>query len=485
MTKVSPVKLILPRDDETVKRILTYQDKSVGYMIKKMKENIRWRKGDPEGFKARVEELKSTQNKTMLFYDKDGNPWTYAGLADLLQQVFKWELVNNVDYPESDLIPWNKKPWNMRSYQQEGFEALVSARHGAIELPTGSGKTLDIFYLLKHHGLQSLIVAPRSKIADQLYQEMVEVFGKKYVGKYGGGKKGLGKLFTVATAQGAARIEPNSEAGDYLSQCKVLVFDESHMVPAATFEKLCMGIMSNAPYRYFVSATQVRGDGSEMVLKGVTGSVVYRQDYRSLADQKFLKQVRVKIFSVPTLGENKRDPMEQTREQLYKNPYVNKLASDMTTFLYNTTDRSILILVEEIAQLNQLINYLKVPFEVIHGQAGSKEVKERLPSLFWNPDSDRILREFNEGKCRVLVGTSCISMGVDTKPTGAVIYLQGKSSKAKVLQAVGRGSRPYGADDLFLVDFRVLDQSVLERHLNARIELYRELTDDIEFIGGE
>ena len=485
MIQISPVKLLLPSDRDAVKTVLSYIDKSVGYQIRKVKENIRWRKGDPESWKVRLEELKVQQNKTMLFYDEQGRPWTYSGLRKMLQKMFGWKWTTEVVYPESELIPWNKKPFTMRPYQAASFEGLVEAGHGAIELPTGSGKSLVAFYLLKYHGLKSVLVAPRSRIADQLYNELIEVFGKKYVGKFDGKKKEYKKLFTVATAQSMSRVELNSPAGEVLSQSQVFIFDESHMVPAATFEKLCLGLMENVPYRYFISATQVRGDGSEHVLEGITSSVVYRETYRSLVDQKYLKPVKVKIFSTGFMGIAKRDPMEQTREHLYMNPKVNKLAGQMISYLYNNTERSVLVLVEEIDQLNQLINFINVPFEVIHGQSGGKEIKERLPSRFWKPDSERILSLFNDRTCRVLVGTSCISMGVDTRPTGALLYMQGKSSQSKVLQAVGRGSRPYGSDDLLLVDFRVLDQSVCERHLNARVDLYRELTDDIEYIGGK
>lgn len=370
----------------------------------------------------------------------------------------------------------------MRSYQEEARDALIKAGHGAIELPTGAGKSLIIMYLLKYYGLKAVIVTPRKQITLQLYKDFQSAFGKKYVGQFGGGAKSFKKLFTVTTAQSLVRLEKGSEQYESFAEADVVIFDESHTVPAATFQKICNGVLAKPKLRFFISATQRSNTGAELLLKGITGPVVYRKTFRELADLGYLKQVVVNVVEAPMFGNSKSDPMKQTRENLYNNPYVIKKTAEIANKAYNLSDRSVLILVEQIDQLNKLINHMDVPFEVIHGQKND----DRLPTVFRNPDTEEILRRFNSGETRVLVGTSCISMGVDTKAASVIVYVQGLSSPIKLLQAIGRGTRASESHkECVVFDFRVMDGGVLERHLGARLNIYGEITDNIITLGSK
>lgn len=481
MKLISPTRIALPSDDEKVKKFLSYTDKSVDYQIKKLRDNVRWRGGDPDSFAEKLESLKEERIKSLLFYDAAGTPMTYSGLWSTLQKHFSWDYNSPSDwFPEADLIPWHKKPFEMRPYQKEALEALVKVGHGAIELPTGSGKSLIIMNLLKYYGLKAVIVTPRKQITTQLYKDIQSAFGKKYVGQYGGGAKSFNKQFTVTTAQSLVRLEEGSEQYEAFAGADVVIFDESHTTPAATFQKICNGVLSDAKLRFFISATQRSNNGTELLLEGITGPVVYRRSFRELADLGYLKHVKVNIVEAPMFGTPKSDPMKQTREHLYNNPYVLKKTAEIANKAYNMSDRSVLILVEQIDQLNKLINHMNVPFEVIHGQKND----DRLPTVFRNPDTEEILRRFNAGDTRVLIGTSCISMGVDTKAASVIVYVQGLSSPIKLLQAIGRGTRySESHKDCVVFDFRVNDNGVLERHVRSRVGVYKEITDNITTLG--
>lgn len=357
----------------------------------------------------------------------------------------------------------------------------MRVHHGAIELPTGSGKSLITQKICHARPVKTVVVAPLSAIADQLYCNFVEAFGPRYVGKYGDGSKKFDKLFTIAVAQSLTRLGPDDVAFKELKETQQIIFDEAHVTPAETFDKVCTGLFRYAPYRYFVSATQLRTDGCELILKGITGPIVYRKSFRELVEQGFLAQPRVKMFHVASSGATGlRDAKAETRRQLYTNPNVCSAVGRTASKMVNGLDRQMLILVEEFRQFHILKNYITVPFTFVHGGV-TKEVKEFLEPQYHDCNIKQAIADFNSGKTRLMIGTSAISTGTDLRPTGCLAYLQGGLSEIKVRQAIGRGTRIVpGKKDFFVIDFIVEGSDTMERHGDSRVDIYKDMTDDIQ-----
>ena len=489
----SPSRLRLPEETDKVKRFLSFTDRSVSFQINKMRQMYHWKRNDPDGFETRLEELKASQKKSILMHDEDGLPYTYSGLWQDLRQQFGWELTNGLVLPEANRsIPWAHIPeFEARYYQEEAVLALLAnAKYGpcAIELPTGSGKSRIIHELCHRNPVQTVIITPSKTITSALFRELTFLMGPKFVGKYGDGRKDLGKLFTVATAQALTRIEKGSDEDDFFKKTAQFVWDESHTTPAETFEKVCLGVLGDVPYRFFLSATQMRTDGSELMLRGITGPVVYSKDFKELVNEGFLARPIFKLFHVPAYGfSGSKDAKKETRTQLYQNPNVNSLAAEFAEKCVNLANRQTVILIEEFQQFLTLKNYIKVPFEFAHGGSSNREnsdgvkLREVLPKEYWESDVDRIVERFNRGDTKLIIGTSAIGTGVDLKPTGALIYLQGGLSEIKVKQAIGRGTRVTDTKkDCIVVDFNILGSPTMERHYEERKAIYASLGDVTE-----
>lgn len=479
-----PARVHLPSDSEEIKRFLTFRDRGVDFLIKKHKSNYRWKNSTGDGWADRLEELELQKTKTLLFYDEDGLPYTYSGLTNDLVKRFGFQVKNELKAPqEGRMMPWATQPSPMRYYQAEAVKSLIEARHGAISLPTGSGKSILIFNILKELRLKSVVMTPSASITDQLYREAIKLFGKKYVGKYGDGKKDLDKMFTFATGQALTRIEPGTEAWDVLSSVDVVISDESHTVPASTFEKVMLGPLSKAYYRFFVSATQMRTDGNEMILRGIIGPIVYSKEFKELVDDGYLAKISTRIFSVPAHGQpGHPDPNTETRNQLYLNPNVNKLAAQLAYKSVTLLNRPVVILIDEFSQFMMLKNYITIPFDFVHGGITNREnkngmsLRDIVPQEYWKCDIEKSVKDFNDGKTKILIGTSAISTGVDLRPTGVLIYLQGGLSEIKVKQGVGRATRVTDTKkDAFVFDFNVIGSPTMERHLEGRRSIYEEL----------
>ncbi len=482
---LNPSTILLPEDSEKVKRFLTFQDRQVTYQISKLKKNFRWAGSNPESFEKAMSELKDKQKVCLLFNDpKTGLPCTYSGLWQDLENVFGWPFKRQVVDITGKSIPWAAKPPEMRYYQKEALEALIKAQHAAISMPTGSGKSLILLNICKQLGLQSVVVTPSKAITNQIYKDFVTFFGKKWVGKYGDGKKELDKLFTICVAQSLVRVEEESPEWNFLSKAKVVIWDESHTTPAETFDKVCIGVLKDAPYRFFLSATQIRTDGSELLLRGITGPIVYSKDFKDLVNEGYLKRPVFKIFNVPSTGFTHNDIGTETRNNLYLNKYVNQLAGEIAHKAVTLANRQTVIIIDEFKQFMALKNHITVPFEFVHGGASDREdasgtkLRDYLPEEYWESDTEGAVKRFNEGKTKLLIGTSAISTGVDLKPVGCLIYLQGGLSEIKVKQAIGRGTRPVpGIPDFWVIDFKVNGSSALERHADERIGIYETLGD--------
>jgi len=248
------------------------------------------------------------------------------------------------------------------------------------------------------------------------------------------------------------------------------MWDECHTTPAETFEKVCNGLAALIPNRFFVSATHSRADGSELVLHGITGPIVYSKSYSELVKDGYLSPLVFRTFEVPTYGNaNSNDAMKETRNQLYRNPNVNSLAADIASKSVSLANRQTIIIIDEFKQFLQLKNFMSVPYEFVHGGVQG-ENKKIVPQEYWKSDTERVIREFNEGKVRCIIGTSAISTGVDLRPVGCLIYLQGGTSEVNVCQAIGRGTRiPPGKKDCWVVDFKVKGSKMMERHFEERV----------------
>src|ERR1019366_5197404 len=162
---------------------------------------------------------------------------------------------------------------------------------------------------------------------------------------------------------------------------------------------------------------------------------------------------------------------------LYSNPVVNSMAADVANWAGLQAKRPTIIIIEEFKQFLNIRNSLKCQYSFIHGGIDKKN-KEVIPQEYWDIDREQIISDFNSGKIQCLIGTSAIATGVDLKPTQCNIYLQGGLSEIKVRQAVGRGTRicpESNKIDCINFDFKVMGSKTLERHAEARMEIYRTM----------
>lgn len=469
---------------EEVESHLAYTDKSVDYALNKARNNrfLRRKLGE-EKFAEHIAELQTQRACTLLREDQDGL-WTFPGVGPRLAKEFGLRVENDVHYPEEKLIPWDKKPFDPRPYQTEAVANLMAAKHASVSLATGTGKTRCILQLAKEHALKTVVITPSVSIANQIYDDFKLAFGGKYVGKFFGGQKQAKKLFVIAVDDSLTRVEEDSNDWNLLQDTKVLIWDESHTSASTTLERVCHGLLANAPYRYFFSATQIRNDGKDLLLEGIIGPIVAELSVEDAVEQGWLSKPMFRIVTVGTDSvKNPDDPNEATREHLLYNIQAIRKAAHIANLMVERLNRPTVILIREVAQFGFLLPLLKHEVGFAHGGSTDAKAKDSIPEEYQKSDPKELVRRFNAGDLPILVGTSCITTGTDIRPVKCVIFFRGGKSEIDVKQSIGRGTRrPPGKEDFFFVDFDVPDNDVVTRHAQVRRNIYREVYPDVEDI---
>lgn len=461
-------------------------NKSIDYRIKQFKDKRQfwYYKHGHEWYEDQLD-LLIKQREVNLLKETNGKLYTYSGLVSKLVEWYDEKEIDqsNIHLEEFRSYPVITSSHTLRHYQCTAIERLLEVRHGAISLCTGSGKTSIVKELCRYTGLKTLIIVPSTNIADNFYKQFTKYFGKKYTGRFYGGKKESDKQFIIAINNSLSRVVPNSREWVELQEVKMICADESHRDSSRTLVQIFLELLQNATYRFFFSATQFRNDGLDLVLEGITGPVVYTYDLKQGVSEGYLAKPIFTIFSLESeIKYDSKDIHNLTRKHLYYNPKVNKLVGNLANKFYGELNKNVLILVDEIEQFSHILPHLKYNCKFAFGSL-TKSNKKYIPLEYQKDDVFDLVEDFNNNKIPILIGTSCISEGTDLQPVGVIINLQGGISDIGVPQSVGRGTRLVeGKVDFHFIDFDIYNVNSLHRHAKLRASIYNDLLGPIQYI---
>lgn len=492
---VSPTKALVldatANELDELRKELTYTNTAKQQLVKRHYNNKWLRSKNQDVWEARLEELKKDVKKTLVFEDSDGiyvRPGSLHYLA-----VAPGSIENTVVYPTPKKIAWAKKlPFDLHPYQEISVEKLLEIMHGNVELCTGSGKSAILLKLCRETGFRCAIVAPSKSIFLELLANFEYYLGKDKVGAFGAGRKKIGKRITICIDDSLANVEKGTPEWDFFSKLDMLCVDESHTWGADTLENLCNNIFADVPYRFFMSATQTRGDGAEKLLQSIIGKTVHTLTTSEAILGGFICPHDFTIVDIESSNPNfnSADPLEMKRIHFLNNRNIAAFIAKLANAEATTHRRQTLVLVEELNQISMLIKLLKVPYAYAHSDTN----KVRLTSIgLEKVDVKEAVERFNKNEVQVLVGTGCIATGTNIYPTHNTFNWIGGASEIKTKQGpVGRSVRLAKHNPYFekctpkllsrIFDFNVSDIYVMTRHLMDRIICYRESGTEIRRI---
>jgi len=232
---------------------LTYTDKAKQYQLRRLSKSV-WGRSSPL-YKQLQLDVKGNLYKRGNLGEWIINSSFLEYFQEIYPEFFKNAQVTDLrkDTGTKIVVPWINKPNSLRPYQQEAVDLMLSNHRGVINFATGLGKTLVATHFIQQYKKRALVVCPSDSVAKQFYEQFVKCFGKKKVGFYGGGKKEISDI-TVGIAASVSKYVKEFQSADL----GVVIFDETHHTPAATFFDIAEGLCSIGKI-FGLTATDYRG----------------------------------------------------------------------------------------------------------------------------------------------------------------------------------------------------------------------------------
>jgi superfamily II DNA or RNA helicase len=334
--------------------------------------------------------------------------------------------------------------------QSRAVNSMIEHEQGQIIRPPGTGKTQIALAFAAQAETRTLVLVHTKDILEQwvmnVENAIPELKGK--VGIIQGKTFKIGHI-TIATVQ---TLKKFLEDKKFWEQWGCVIADEGHHAAAQTWE----WILNESPayYRFAFTASATRADGLEKLITYLVGPIIHRK--------KFTSTVKLHVKQVDT-----------GFKYPYRGPFdwgnlVRALISDKqrNTKIATLVDKevnegnSVLVLSRRIDHLHNIAALMSNDAEVLTGKRSQA-------------DRNRILKDFRDGKLRVLLATQLADEALDVPVLNRVFLVHPGKHEGRIIQQIGRAIRQHpDKDDAIIYDF-VDKVRVLQRQAMQRSQTYR------------
>lgn len=341
--------------------------------------------------------------------------------------------------------------------QIEAVEAGLQGRRGIMKAPTGFGKTAVLAKrLTAGFGVPTLFVANKKALLDDAAEEFrTGIKGLTSVGQIKDGYFDTARIVSVdgvdvipditspvivATIQSlSARLnDPNSK--DKLSYwlnnvCKFVMVDECQAVGTKIWDEVLDAC--KAPYRILLSATPWRTDGATLCLTAASGPTLYSTTAEEQIEKNRLCDLDIYYHEFDHKVYNDRDTgipyAEAYASYIVGNEERNKEVVRLAMSLVEE-ERLTLVFVTNIDHghlLRQMfLDAGMSPNEVRFIWGGTK-----------NKDRVQGVKDFKEGKFKVLIGSTIFDAGVNIPAISGAVVAGAGNADITIIQKIGRAAR--------------------------------------------
>ena len=207
-----------------------------------------------------------------------------------------------------EIKPVKFKPdseFQLRRYQEEAVEALVSGNGGVVRGPCGSGKTIVLLMAIARLGQPALVIVHNNALLKQWCTAVQKLFHIEPL-VFSGTKKKVHPIpgqpyIMVATQQSLHSTLKKQGEIAFFSKFGTVVGDEIHRFSANTFYNLTNNIP--AKYRLGASADERRKDNLEFLIYETFGEVKYKIKRDELIIDKKLLPLRIEFVATQYVDE--------------------------------------------------------------------------------------------------------------------------------------------------------------------------------------
>ncbi|UCF68564.1 MAG: DEAD/DEAH box helicase [Acidobacteriota bacterium] len=368
---------------------------------------------------------------------------------------------------------WRVRGATLRDYQRKTVRAALARGRGLIDVGTGGGKTLLAAEVIARLSRPTLVLVTTRALLVQTVRHLRRWLNVE-PGVIGEGEWRISPL-TVALVQSLRRRLHNDVVDLSPWHGGTLVFDEGHHAAATTYVELIRAI--DPCYAYYLSAVPFRAGADQIVLDALAGERLTGGRYaaRYLIDHGYACPVEVRIERCRIDGAMAEKPFDEIYrefivENVARNERIASIARGETAL-----GRSVLVLVDRVRHGEILQRRLQGRDK----RAGSENSRDAVGFVHGGTAKRRLRRaidRFAAGELSCLIATSqLLAEGISIDRIEVLVQAGGLKSRAKLIQAIGRGVRcAPGKSTCLFVDFWDDDEAgVLRAHSRQRLAVLK------------
>ena len=358
-----------------------------------------------------------------------------------------------------------------RDYQIKALAHAVRNNRAILLSPTGSGKSLIIYMLLRYYDARTLIIVPTTSLVSQLASDFVD-YG--YGGResihcvFSGQDKQSDKKITISTWQSIYKL-PQS----YFEQYDVIVGDEAHLFKSKSLVSI-MTKLGACKYRFGFTGTLDGTQTHRLVLEGLFGAAKQITTTSDLIEQKHLADFSIKAillrYPEDTRKLIKTFDYKDEIDWIVTNPQRNKFIKNLALSLKGNT----LLLFQFVEKHGKILH------EMLQESAGSRKI------FFVHGGVDGDEREEIRGIVEkepdaiIVASYGTFSTGVNIRNLHNIIFSSPSKSRVRNLQSIGRGLRKSETKDSSVLYDIADDLCYLKNrnhtytHFLERLKIYHE-----------
>ena len=349
------------------------------------------------------------------------------------------------DFINSLNITIKGKKINPRDYQLDAFIHAAQNSRCILISPTGSGKSLIIYMLLRYFlendvDFRALIIVPTTSLVEQMYKDFEDYSSKDdtfdveldvhriYSGKE---KHHIEQAVVITTWQSAIRLPQN-----WFRQYGFVIGDEAHTFKAKSLTTI-MNRLTEAYMRIGTTGTIDNAMSNQMTLEGNFGPVYKVTSTKELIDSDTLAQLTVQclVLKYP-------DTKKQVVKSMKYQDEIDFIVSDIkrNRFIVNLTCDQ---------QGNSLVLYNLVQkhgkplYDMFVEKCKGTGRKVFFVSGAVNAEERERIREITEKEKNAIIVASVgtFSTGINIINLHNIMFASPTKSQIRVLQSIGRGLR--------------------------------------------
>jgi superfamily II DNA or RNA helicase len=404
--------------------------------------------------------------RELRFYDKirGGGLWIPRGYIRQLISLCRRYRVNYRINDQRRSLPSVDFSFKgqLKPFQQEAANRMLTKEFGTLSSPTGSGKTIMALYIVAQRRQPAVIIMHTKDLVHQWIARIKSFLSipEEEIGLIGGGKLIIGEKITVALVQSlykcAEKVSPH--IGN-------LIVDECHRIPSRTFTDAVTEFDSR--YMLGLSATPWRRDKLSKLIFWHLGDVHHEVDKNYLIESGFVLPADV-IFRETDFRPFHDPVMEYSKmlSELTTDDERNRLIAADTARESQDTPGVCLVLTDRKKHCETLQAIMKykhsVSADILTGDLSSSQRLE-------------IVQRLNQGRVKVLIATGqLIGEGFDCRQLSTLFLATPVRFSGRVLQYLGRVLRPAPAKSSARVfDYVDVHVEPLMAAARARRKVYR------------